>query len=138
MRFMSMVKSTEAKMSPPPKALMHSPQKARISAKSPYVDALAVAASTLNTSEANSTLNCRATNRERVRLPGWAHSACQNPRRSVLAASSALASSGPAPTCGVAQPWRTSQVERSWLMTLHRAANSFDSRPGARVQATAR
>src|SRR5262249_16831633 len=60
------------------------------------------------------------------------------PRCSVLAASSALASSGSASFRGVAQPWRTSQVDRSCPTTLHRAAKSLASPPGGSVQLTAR
>ena len=40
--------------------------------------------------------------------------------------------------CGVAQPWRTSQVDRSCPTTLQRAAKSLVSPPCGSVQVTAR
>jgi endonuclease YncB( thermonuclease family) len=46
-----------------------------------------------------------------------------------LAASSAFASSDSAPFCGVAQPWRTSQIDRSYPTTLQRAAKSLVAPP---------
>ena len=64
--------------------------------------------------------------------------ALQSPSFSVLAASSALASSASLLPCGVAQPRRTSQAERSWSMTLQRAAKSLLAVPWGTAQVTAR
>jgi hypothetical protein len=74
----------------------------------------------------------------RTSLQQHAHSPLHTPRRSVLAALDASVSAGSAPSLGVAQPWRTSHADRSWPMTLQRAANSGTSPPGGSVQVTAR